>query len=417
MSLPVRSLPMIQNWDCHSCTNCCRGYVVRVTQHERERIEQQGWDTHPELTGVTLFDTDEGSPDRWRLAQTDDGACVFLDNDNLCQIHARFGEKAKPLACRMYPFLFVPVGDHWRVGLRFGCPSVVSGKGRGLVEHLPTLSELATEVETRDSIIAENLPEPPMPSTQTLPWSDVSRIVLAFTKLIDADQDPLERRLRRCLNLIRTCQQARFDKIKGRRLDELLSLLTLDLDAEVPTIESVPRPGWIGRLLFRQLLSVYTRCDTGPSRRELRFGRLGLLWAAIRFALGYGQVPKLNADMGNVRFGDLESISRPMPDSVQEWLSRYYRVKLESMQFFGRGNFGMHLWEGLASLFVTFPVIGWLARAMPDRTSEEAFAIALRAVDDHFGANLLLGSPRQVWTIRMLADRAELDRLIAQYAR
>ena len=35
MPLPVRSLPVIQNWDCHGCSNCCREYEVSVTEEER----------------------------------------------------------------------------------------------------------------------------------------------------------------------------------------------------------------------------------------------------------------------------------------------------------------------------------------------------------------------------------------------
>ena len=32
MSMPVRHLPIVQNWDCHTCGNCCREYQVDVTE-------------------------------------------------------------------------------------------------------------------------------------------------------------------------------------------------------------------------------------------------------------------------------------------------------------------------------------------------------------------------------------------------
>ena len=56
-----------------------------------------------------------------RLNHRKDGACVFLGENNRCRIHARYGAEAKPLACRLYPFVLVPTGERWRVGLRFAC--------------------------------------------------------------------------------------------------------------------------------------------------------------------------------------------------------------------------------------------------------------------------------------------------------
>ena len=47
---------------------------------------------------------------RYRLGHQADGACVFLDERGLCRIHAKFGEQAKPLACRIYPYAFHPAG-------------------------------------------------------------------------------------------------------------------------------------------------------------------------------------------------------------------------------------------------------------------------------------------------------------------
>ena len=54
----------------------------------------------------------------------DDDACVFLNEQGKCRIHAKFGGPAKPLACQVYPFTLNPAGDHWQVGIRFACPSV-----------------------------------------------------------------------------------------------------------------------------------------------------------------------------------------------------------------------------------------------------------------------------------------------------
>ena len=46
MSLPVRHLPVLQNWDCHVCGTCCKEYLVTLSDEERRRIESE-WRVHP----------------------------------------------------------------------------------------------------------------------------------------------------------------------------------------------------------------------------------------------------------------------------------------------------------------------------------------------------------------------------------
>ena len=51
MPLPIRHLPVLQNWDCHVCGTCCQEYVVTVTDEEKKRIDAQGWDRDKDLGG------------------------------------------------------------------------------------------------------------------------------------------------------------------------------------------------------------------------------------------------------------------------------------------------------------------------------------------------------------------------------
>ena len=69
MPLPVRSLTVLQNWDCQGCSACCRQYHVSVSAEERARIEAQGWDKEPDLAGVPLrglFEVETDNQDRMR---------------------------------------------------------------------------------------------------------------------------------------------------------------------------------------------------------------------------------------------------------------------------------------------------------------------------------------------------------------
>ncbi len=55
MSMPIRHLPVFQNWDCHVCGSCCKEYVVAITPEERARIEAQSWEGDEVVGGRPLF--------------------------------------------------------------------------------------------------------------------------------------------------------------------------------------------------------------------------------------------------------------------------------------------------------------------------------------------------------------------------
>jgi lysine-N-methylase len=413
MPLPVRNLPLLQNWDCHNCGSCCREYLVHVTDEEKKRIEAQGWDREPEFAGKSLFRKVKG---RWAL-NDQEGGCIFLDERGWCRIHSRFGAEAKPLACRVYPFLLVPAGHHWKIGLRFACPSVTGDLGRPIHEHLADIRRYA-ELLVKQTPQAENVPPPPLQGRQRVEWDDVQRFVNALTRIMGRDDDRIERRWRKCLALAGLCRQARFDQVKGKRLDEFLSILEGALEAEVPeSPEDVAAPTGIGRLLFRQWLALYIRKDTGQNAGIARQGRWALLKAAVQFVRGRGPVPAVHGLLPTTTFEQLEQISAGWPDSCEELLQRYYLTKLHSMQFAGPTNFHHSLWDGLESLALTFPAISWLSRAFTDRSPLDAVSQALRIVDDSFGYHPLLGTARQKLSLRILSFRGEIPRLIAWYGR
>src|SRR5437879_1058586 len=41
MALPIRNLPLVQNWDCLSCGDCCRELEAVISADEKRRIEEQ----------------------------------------------------------------------------------------------------------------------------------------------------------------------------------------------------------------------------------------------------------------------------------------------------------------------------------------------------------------------------------------
>ncbi len=420
MSLPVRHLPIIQNWDCHSCGNCCRELQIHVSEEEQQRIEGQGWAADPELGKLRLF-VRHGPwwRRRVRLGHKPDGSCVFLGAANCCRIHERFGADAKPLACRLYPFVLAPAGNHWRGGVRFACPSAAANNGRPLAGREVELAQAARLVEQSQEFEGANVPPPPLQRGQQVDWPDLLRFTDVLLALLGDRTDRVERRLRKCLALAVVCRQARFDRVSGGRLVQFLSVLRQGLEAEVPADPAaIGRPDWVGRVLFRQALALYARKDHGANRGSASRSRLSLLRAGWRFARGRGRVPRLNALIPeDATFAQVEAAAGLLKAEAEAVLERYYLVKVGSLQFCGPLQFGATFWDGLEALALTFPVTLWLARAVGGAPTVEAVEKALTVVDDHFGYNPVFRTRRVRFVQRTLAGRGELPRLIAWYGR
>jgi lysine-N-methylase len=423
MSLPLRHLPVVQNWDCHARGTCCKEYLVEVTSEERKRVESQGWDRDADLGGLAPFVT-RGA--LWRrkhyLNHRDDGSCVFLSEQGRCRIHERHGYETKPLPCRLFPFVLVPAGDHWRVGMRYACPSAAANLGRPLAEHDDALREFADRLAEREKLKPQpdgSLTAPPaLTADRRVAWPDLHRCLETLSVLLRNRSDPLERRLRKCLTLAEEMRRARLDGIEGDRMADLLKVLRRAADADTPpNLMTVPPPTWVGRVLFRQALAVFTRKDHGPNRGVAGRGRLALFAAAVQFARGVGPVPRMHGGLPETTFEEVEKPRGPLPMDAEEVLERYYLIKVGSLQFCGPANFGLPFWEGFETLALTFPMMLWVSRMFHDLPRQEAVTRALSVVDDHFGFNRLLATTRQRLGFRILARRGELARLIGWYSR
>jgi lysine-N-methylase len=419
MSVRVRHLRVLQNWDCHGCSNCCREYEVAITDEEQRRILAQEWEKDGGVgPGPLVVRQGPWWSRRYHLNHRADGSCVFLTPQGRCRIHERFGADAKPFTCRLYPFVLVPTGDHWRVGLRFACPSAGANQGKPLAEHDKDLNTYAAELQQNFGVDLSRVNPPPLQRRQRVDWPDLFRFVQALLDLVQNRQDRVERRLRKCLALSKLCRQARFDEVKGARLVEFLQVISESLDAEVASDPAnVPPPTWVGRILFRQALAIFTRKDHGPNRRLIS-GRWALLRAAWRFAVGKGVVPRLHGWLPpDLTFERVEEPAGPLPPEAERVLERYYAVKIESLQFCGSMNFGMSFWEGLDALILTAPIVLWLCRAITNVSREEAAVRAIGMVDNNFGFNRRLKTLRKMRTLSILAHRGELERLVAWYSR
>ncbi len=420
MTLPVKALPVVQNWDCHVSGSCCKEYRIPLSDDEVKRIEAQGW-TAEELGGHSPFTvTGWLTKETWLNSRAGEG-CVFLSEQGRCRIHEKHGFEAKPLPCRLFPFALFPAGDHWRVGVRFACPSAAANKGRGAAEYSDDLHAFAGQLAAREGMTERPdgslAPPPYLDDGSRLEWPETLRLVDALLKIVRDPRSPMERRMRKCLHLSSSMKQAKLADIKGVRLTELLDLMSGAADQETPADPAqVPAPTWVGRMLFRQAAALFTRKDQGPQRGEPLRSILGRVGAAWSFMRGTGAVPRLHRKIPESTFEEAEEPRGPLPAEAERVLERYFAIKVWSMQFCASRK-GPPFWEGFETLALICPLVLWVARLFKDVPREQAVITALTIVDDHFGYNPVLHGFRQRMGLRILAGRGEIARLTAWYSR
>ncbi len=417
MGIPLRQLPLVQNWSCHSCSDCCRIEAV-ITDEEKQRIEALDLVNDPEVGPKPWFAPKDRGSRKWKLRHRPDGGCVFLTAGNRCRIQERFGADAKPFVCRLFPFALIPAGNHWRVGMRFSCPSAAANSGRPLAEAEKDLVQLTRLLEQHVGRSADSAPAPLLRAGQQLSWPDVCRVVQVLVEMVQDRGDRLERRLRKCLAVADVCGQTQFDNLQGNRLSKYLQAVRNAVETEVPReARDLPPPDRVlGGVLFRALLAIFAtrnRDVRGAAGARRRLGRVVAGW---RFARGHGRVPRVNEFLPDIRFEDVEAHTGT-PLEIDMTLERYYLVKLNSLQFCGPPNFDQPLLAGLQSLVLTLPMILWLRRAFSDVTPATAVQQAIQLVDDHFGGDPMLGFPHIKYLVGTLARRGELEKLVAWYSR
>jgi lysine-N-methylase len=417
MSIPLKNLPLVQNWDCHSCSDCCRIEAV-ITAEEKHRIEALDLANDPEVAPKPWFSPSGRGSKGWKLRHRPDGGCVFLTAANRCRIQERFGADIKPFVCRLFPFILIPAGNHWRVGMRFSCPSVAANSGRPVTDAEADLVPLSRALEHHVGRAGASAPPPLLRAGQQLSWPDVCRVVQVLTEIVQERGDRLERRLRKCLAVAHVCEMTQFDKLQGARLSKYLQAVSNAVESEVPReAVDLPQPGrLLGGVLFRALLAIFARRDRDTYRSRNVRRRLGRVLAAWCFVKGRGPVPRVNEFLSETSFEALELGSGELLE-MDETLERYYLVKLNSLQFCGPPNFGLTILAGLESLILTLPMILWLRRSFHDLKPVQGVEQAIQIVDDHFGGDPMLGFPHIQYLMRTMAERRELEKLVAWYSR
>jgi lysine-N-methylase len=390
--LPVVPLGVAgQRYSCHGCGNCCRDFTVQLREADLAKLSRQKWE---ERLGGPVTVEFRG---RTFLRQREDGACVFLQTDGLCRIHAEFGLEEKPIACQMFPFSVTPGPADAAIGLSFACGSVAASRGAELFTH------------RRDVLrMLESLPETLDPAHIDLApgleaeAGEVEVAVERIDRWLARAEIPLRIRLDGFAWLAQSLQAARLDRVRGERFVELVATLAGALPDELALLP-VDGPSRGQRRLLRQ--AVFARVEDPKIGRMVARGRfrsvLDQLLRSRRFAAGRGAAPALGPEWpAGLRLEGAETVA-PVGDSVElaaidDLVTRWMRGAIRGRRRWGAGHYAFPLTLGLVALAVDLAAVGWLARlrasARDDGVRLEDVVAAVGRIDRTSGRAPWLGS-------------------------
>ncbi len=415
-TLPIKTLPIVERWDCTSCGQCCRGTVIPLDDDDLRRLRSQEWDKHPDYRGVQTVVRQGVVRRRYRLAQRDDGRCVFLTEQGRCRIHEGFGFAAKPLVCRMYPLQLVPVDDVVLLTLRRSCPAAAADQGRELREHRGT----ALQGVRQRPQLAQAVRPPAISGSVGRPWQDTLLVTGALERLLTDEQYPLVRRLAHGLRFCDVLARCRIRKQDRQQLAELVTLLVEGVREEVVGLfRERAAPGKAASVLFRQTVAEYLRLHPRFAASESWRERLRLAGAAVAFARGKGPVPRWGDGFPEMTFESVEERKLGhLGTALQRPLQRYFETMAVSQQYAVLSRPGWSLVEKFRALAVAYPAALWMLRYFCGGREPEAGDVIeiITAIDRGQGYGSLVGRQHRR-RVSQLAALGELERLVIWYAR
>ncbi len=360
-----RSLPILmprtseQRYSCHSCAGCCRDFTVQLRTEDIARLNEQKWEQRLGQSPIVEF---RGR--KW-LRQRADGACVFLESDGRCRIHAEFGLEAKPLACQMFPFVLVPGEKGIQVGLSYACPSMINNRGADIASHTEDVRRMARllpelhQGKTRPVMLTSRL---------AASREEEDAVARAFERLFGRVDLPMANRLDGAAWLTSMLRQAKLDNVRDSRLRDLLDLLVETFEEEIDAAgPQDPSPRRMK--VLRQIAFAHVEDVKIGSARGRGIGGLAIrqFWRHHAYGRGRGVVPPIAQTWPtDLRF-DMADRAGPATAeddvrAIDALLLRYLRSRILAGRAWGPGYYDLPIITGLEALWMMIAATGWLAR-------------------------------------------------------
>lgn len=150
--------------------NCCHSWTITIDKQTFRNYERHPDPALKSLSKLHIRKVKESNA-RWGEIKLDEqGACPFLDENRLCQIHSKAGPEALSHTCKTYPRAQTRIGNQLKKSLMLSCPEVC--------QQL-LLDPLAMQTEVTE--LAQPLPFATPPSTAMATLHSLSIHVLAAT--------------------------------------------------------------------------------------------------------------------------------------------------------------------------------------------------------------------------------------------
>jgi Fe-S-cluster containining protein len=398
--------PKELRFTCSRCGDCCRGWNVMLGPGERERLEALDWTrVSPELAEIRAFDERSG---RTALARRSDGSCIYLGPANQCRIHEAFGESAKPLLCRLYPFGFFAVGASVGVDVSFACRAVSQDRGEPLSSRLPEWNRLLEDAPA-------GAPSHKFSKKYEVPGDLLWELEHHLVSILSDERLPVLDRVRSVFEFNRLAMTSDPRTEAARTLRNVLARGIPEQIRERPVEPEDARMDKTGRTVFFHLLFL----TLNPTPDELvampakaRAREAGLrVQAADGFKIS-GAHPLVSNREQRSTFADVEGVSAESVRSGRsaELLARYLRAKILGQRFMREGDAEIPFVEAVPRLLLQFPIAVWTAKALASErgarfVAEEDVRDALRLVDRSFGEIRLASlppKPKKAWRFVLL---------------
>ena len=378
-----------QAWTCLGCGDCCGIWDIPVTEKEKERIESldiPGFDFENEA----FFTPAPKSPGIF-LIKKKNGKCAFLDDNNLCAIHKKHGEKVKALACRLYPFHVL----HWKdgevsVSFRFDCKAVSRNHGRPISRQTRHIRNIAKELE-------HGLKSNAKYSRGTKSSLRDLRMVADTYKEIFLHNDiSLAARLYYASSLLdfhSSRENAHFVKNVGQSFkSDTMTYLEENAPLFEITILAAPPPDKLKTTMFNYILSGYVRIDEEEVGKSI-LKRLPRAKQILSIISGGGSLASINPRCPDTTgLAPLETLSQThIPPEWEEAMARHAAAQLASLHLCGSPGLGLTLEEGIRHLLLMQPITLAIAamitagrREQKEDSPTNAVADAIRITDHTF---------------------------------
>lgn len=409
MPSKLHPLPIVEQWDCHGCTACCRETTIQLNADDLAQLEEQRWERQPEFQGVQTVRRSFLLGGARVLAHKADGSCVFLTDAGRCRIHELFGADAKPLMCRQFPLQVVRTDREAVVTVARSCPSAAAESGRHVSEHLLLVKRLLKGKAQPDEYAAA----PRIAGRHRRGRDNFYDTAEALERLFIDERLPLVRRVVHAVRFCNVLEQCNLKRVGADDFSELIEATEqlAAVNAGYLFQQREPPTKRAGRL-FRRLGAHFIRCFPGghPTRS------FGDQWRAMTLSGQLARGPTILPGV-HPRFPatGIELLERPLGRlscEILQPLNRFFEAHAMSKRYALTAGSGS-LVDSVRRLAFTFPMSLWMLRWLA--AGREPVADDMVQIVVSLERGLVL--PALSGATRYLAQSGQLERLIAWYGR